>query len=109
MPEIVVIPYLDESDLSTEQTETYLGAAADGYLFFSATSREKVRTLTLTWTKLDSNKAQILVATAISAVKGNHRLSLPGQGIFIPKNDFLVEKWNVETADITMKILEVKA
>lgn len=106
---IITLSHIEEADLVAEQTHSYINDSADGFLFSSATHRDKLRSFNITWTKLEKSKAEVIIDEALSAAQGGNRLFLTGYGVFIPKSDFLSEKWSMETADLIMKVTEVKA
>lgn len=106
---MITLSYIEEADLVAEQTHSYINGSSDGWLFSSTTHRDKLRSFSITWTKLEKSKAEQVVSDALSCAQGGNRLYLTGYGVFIPKADFLSEKWSMETADLVVKVTEVKA
>lgn len=106
---LITLPHCSEANLQKDSSIAYLGSSADGFIFPVYVQRIGLKQFKLVWTQLPLDKAEEVVAAALLSCVGGNRLVIPDLGVVRPMQDFLTEKWNVETADLTLSIQELRA
>lgn len=106
---LITVPHSTEANLQKEISIAYLGSVADGFIFPAYVQRIPLKQFKLVWTQLPATKAEEIVAAALQGCIGGNRLIVPNLGAVRPMQDFLLEKWSMDTADITLSLQELKA